>query len=300
MKKNKILILSNNLIPDDTLFIEEGKKINIEVDRAQFIDIFSYVDNETLKVTIKNKPLNDYQIIYLRTLIQDQFIQIALCDYCINHKILLVDSCFEINTSRIHNKFQDYIKLQKATLPIIDTLLTNLEVESKYIPFEYPFIVKSPSGSKGEDVYLVKNESDLYKLKTVFSKSVLLQKYIPSNSDIRVLVINNKTVGAIQRISQVDEFRNNVSLGARVEVFKVPNDLKFISEHASQILGYEIAGIDAIWDEKSNNWKIIEVNRVPQFKGFMEATNINVYEKIMQFFAEKINSSPSVTSPAVL
>jgi glutathione synthase/RimK-type ligase-like ATP-grasp enzyme len=51
-------------------------------------------------------------------------------------------------------------------------------------------------------------------------------------------------------------------------------------------LGLQIAGVDVIVDKISGKPYILEVNRSPEFEGFIEATGINVADHIISFLEQ--------------
>ena len=53
----------------------------------------------------------------------------------------------------------------------------------------------------------------------------MLQEYIPNDGDYRVLVLGEKVLGVMKRVSpNKEEFKNNYSAGGKVEVADLPED----------------------------------------------------------------------------
>lgn len=159
----------------------------------------------------------------------------------------------------------------------------------------FPCVVKRTNGSHGSGVSLARSKKDLLDFfenefisskrpKSFFVKGAffILQKFIPeaSNSDFRVLCFDDEIIGGIKRTSQNNDFRANVSLGGKAEIFPVPNDLAKISKKIMLEGKLFYAGIDFI--KSGNDWLAIEINTLAQFKGFEEATGINVAKKIVE------------------
>ena len=89
----------------------------------------------------------------------------------------------------------------------------------------------------------------------------------------------------MKRSSQKNgEFRNNYSAGGKVEVADLPEEIKQLAVRATEVCGLMVAGVDVAF--RDNDFKkpvIWEVNKGPQFKGFMKATGIDVPSEIVKF-----------------
>jgi RimK family alpha-L-glutamate ligase len=113
----------------------------------------------------------------------------------------------------------------------------------------------------------------------------MLQEYIPNSGDYRVLVLGTKVLGVMKRSSQSkEEFRNNYSAGGKVEVAQLPEEIKQLAVKAAEVCGLMVAGVDVAFRDNDLNRPVIwEVNKGPQFKGFMKATGIDVPAEIVKF-----------------
>lgn len=166
--------------------------------------------------------------------------------------------------------------------------------------FDFPVIIKGSGGDRGTRVFKADNLEELEKLirslrksETEEGKRYMLQEYIPNEGDYRVLVLGKKVLGVMKRSSQNnEEFRNNYSAGGTVEVADLPDDIKKIAVKATDVCGLGVAGVDVVF--RNNDFKkpvIWEVNKGPQFKGFMKATGINVPEEIVKYLAGLCDNS---------
>ena len=164
--------------------------------------------------------------------------------------------------------------------------------ENGYCEFDFPVIIKGSGGDRGTRVFkadsleeLEKLVRDLRKTETEEGKRYLLQEYIPNDGDYRVLVLGDKVLGVMKRSSQTkSEFRNNYSAGGKVEVADLPDEIKRLAVKAAEVCGLAIAGVDVAFRDYDMNKPVIwEVNKGPQFKGFMKATGIDVPEEIVKY-----------------
>lgn len=160
--------------------------------------------------------------------------------------------------------------------------------------WEFPVILKGSGGDRGTRVFKADNLEELEKLvrdlrksETEEGKRYMLQEYIPNDGDYRVLVLGKTVLGVMKRSSQKkEEFRNNYSAGGKVEVADLPEEIKDLAVKAADVCGLWVAGVDVAFRDFDRSKPVIwEVNKGPQFKGFMAATGIDVPEEMIKFLA---------------
>lgn len=173
-----------------------------------------------------------------------------------------------------------------------DTALPKNTSDSIDYFYNFPVIVKGSGGDRGTRVFKVDNLEDMEKLvrdlrksETDEGKRYMLQEYIPNDGDYRVLVLGDKVLGVMKRSSQsVAEFKNNYSAGGRVEVAELPEEIKQLALKSAKVCGLAVAGVDVAFRDFDLKKPVIwEVNKGPQFKGFMQATGIDVPAEIVKF-----------------
>ncbi|MCS7145863.1 MAG: lysine biosynthesis protein LysX [Nitrososphaerota archaeon] len=169
-----------------------------------------------------------------------------------------------------------------------------MDVESAelaYRQFPKPFVDKPPIGSWGRLVTLVRDvatwRSVLEHRQMMQSQQLrthIVQEYIESGGrDIRAIIIGGEVIGAVVRKSVGDEWRSNVALGGKTEPIKVNGDIVEIGVKAAETVGGDFISIDILEDGKRGRLYLNEVNGVPEFKGFMEATGINVADMLAKY-----------------
>jgi len=160
----------------------------------------------------------------------------------------------------------------------------------------FPLVDKPPVGSWGRLVTLVK---DLQVLKSIVehrelllsqsTRTHILQKYVKdSRKDIRVLTLPNQIIGAVVRTPSNGEWRSNVALGGKTEPYKVDSELEELTYKIAETIGGEFIAVDIF--QEDGIYLVNEVNGVPEFKGFMNATKINVPEILTQYIKAKIKN----------
>ena len=138
-----------------------------------------------------------------------------------------------------------------ASLPIPRTLIHSQQKgASPDWAFGYPCIVKLATGSHGNGVIRCEGQTELRALIGMMKaldpkRPFLIQEYIADRpgSDLRVLVVGGKAIGAMLRQSEDGDFRANISAGGKGANFDLAPEIIHISETISRLLGLEIAGV---------------------------------------------------------
>lgn len=264
--------------------MNSAKKLGITLVLTTYDNLRITFSNTSHIMTINSHNIESFDLVFFRTV--GNFIeeQTLISEHCRTHRIPVIDSVFSHSKPWIDRKSFEYQRLKTQDVPIIPTHFVSKssfsEIASK---ITYPVIAKITDGSKGEGVYKCKSQQELNKIFLNENKALLVQEYIKNHGDIRVFVIGNEIQGAIKRTSaNLSEFRNNVSLGGTTEIYHLNQEEQEMVFKAVKALEYEIAGVDLIYDE-NNNLYVMEVNRAPQFNGFMAATSIDIPFKILEY-----------------
>ena len=174
---------------------------------------------------------------------------------------------------------QEFIKAGISNIPLLNPS------EAKY-----PFIIKNKLGSHGDSVYKIHNDNDL---KSVLlkhqEKDLVIQEFQTSGFDLRVIVLGNKILGIMKRTPKSGEFLSNYSQGGQVEEYKSINDelrIKKIAIKTAKHFKLDYVGVDIMMGN-DGQWKVLEVNRGCQFKGFEFSTSINVAHELISFMAKR-------------
>ena len=161
---------------------------------------------------------------------------------------------------------------------------------------DYPVILKTNTGTKGVGVLFVESERGLESMVQLLYKldeniALLLQSYIKTKFDVRVMVINNKIIGAMQRNVVEGDFRSNYSQGATIEEYELSDIERENCIRAAKIVGGSWVGVDFIpaEDNEKDQPYILEVNSSPGTKGFQEATKIDTIKNLLEIYKDKSN-----------
>ncbi len=151
-------------------------------------------------------------------------------------------------------------------------------------------VLKPLYGSKGIGITRLNDkafaENVIYSLDQI-NQVFYLQEFVEHyNRDIRILVLGDKVIAGMYRVS--DNWKTNIYTGARAEPIELTDDMKNIAIKAAKITKTEIAGVDII--ECKKGLTVLEVNSIPGFTALQKVTDINIVEELINFFLEKARS----------
>ncbi|MCD6422163.1 RimK family alpha-L-glutamate ligase [bacterium] len=182
------------------------------------------------------------------------------------------------------DKVSQAIRLYEAGLPhpLTWQALRPRNVKILLRQVNYPIIIKEISGAKGKQVFKATSFSSALKFfRKKKIQDLLIQEDLKVKEDIRVFVVGDKCLGAMKRIAPPGDFRSNVSVGAKTEPVELTPELKKLALGAARAMGYEICGVDIMY--QNGKPYVLEVNRMPGFKGFSKTLGIPVAEEILRF-----------------
>ena len=159
---------------------------------------------------------------------------------------------------------------------------------------DYPFIMKPFEGSQGKAILLLDTATALASAVNVLCNDLyhdyVIQPYMGGAdfktsvvSDIRVIVVGGKVIGAMRRIAQTGEFRTNLHQGGHGERIDLPDLYNNIAIRATDALGLDVAGVDVL--ETDDGPVILEVNPSPGME-VETVTGIPIADAVMAFAAE--------------
>jgi RimK family alpha-L-glutamate ligase len=111
-----------------------------------------------------------------------------------------------------------------------------------------------------------------------------LQQFVPHDGvDWRLLVIGDDVLG-MKRINP-DDWRTNISLGARPAPLEVTLELAQLARRAAAAVGASVAGVDLL-PGRDGRLYAIEVNAVPGWRALAEVTGVDVAARVLGHVAE--------------
>ena len=231
---------------------QEADKQNLKCYRVELDGAYSTIKNGKRFIHGKDDEKGflvnpDDTVIFVRGSVTDKKSWADLVTQFERDKNVCINSrhCFEICS----DKFRTSLFLADNNFRQPKTVLINHKDEAinsfKRLGTNYPIILKTLEGSMGIGVVMIESESALNATVQLLFKldpktDLLLQEYIETDFDVRVIIINGKVHGPKKRPVTKDDFRSNVSQGSVPESFE-------LTELEKQECIKEAKLVDCIW-----------------------------------------------------
>ena len=142
------------------------------------------------------------------------------------------------------------------------------EMKRRLPEFGEKAVLKDNKGSKGRLNFVVFSPEQL---QLIIDENpgifFVLQEYIPNKGDLRVLVLDEVASLVIRRTGDGSSHLNNTSQGGVAEIVPLNDiepDILRMAERAAKLLKLQVAGVDVMYDERTNEPYLLEVNNAPQ------------------------------------
>jgi Lysine biosynthesis enzyme LysX len=260
------------------------EKLMIEALRASGVDVvLTNVDTRPLVIGEAESDLSLVRVVSMQKALYSATIRESSGTRAMNSSLTLMLCGDKILTLSKINSVG--LRVPKTTV-----MLSPEPAELVFRQFPKPFVDKPPVGSWGRMVTLVR---DLATWRSIVEhrsmmqsqqlRTHVIQEYVEGlGRDIRAIVIGSEFVGAVHRISSGDEWRTNVALGGKTAPLKADGEFVEMSLKAAEAVKGDFISVDILEDREGRLY-LNEVNGVPEFKGFMEATGINVGELFVKY-----------------
>lgn len=289
--KHSVIILTKHT----TLEYETSKLLisfmdsNIDASVCQFAN-FDIVTGQQIRYNGEDFSLPDLVLVRLGAGITS--VELAVIRYFELLGIPCINSSTSVNI--VQNKFHTGQILSNANIAVPTTMLVHFPITNDLIATQigFPCVIKVLVGSFGEGVYLCHSEQEYRKLIEFLKnldneKKLLVQEYLNDRpgEDLRVLVVGDKVVGAMKRTAPEGDFRANITIGGKGELYPLTAEIEDIALSTAKALGLEIAGVDLLFDKRG--FRVCEANSNPGFNGFDYFCNTNVSFEIVEYIKTK-------------
>mgnify|MGYP001594669534 CR=1 FL=1 len=268
-----ILILTAGNVSKIEGFVREG------VTTASFNDVS--FDSQKAELFVLGQDIKNFSIIYFRVVGKSLEIATLVANYAVKNNIKLVDNLYS-NTLLMPISLAKSLEIRKLLEAGIKIPRT---VFGSFSGLDFPYVVKSTSGQKAREVWMVKNPEELEVLKTnkfVKGKFYFAQELIPNAERVRVLVVGDKAIGAIKRQTKWNKTEIKETLNP------IPDDLGELAVNSAKAVDLQVCGVDILINSKTQEKFIIEANAAPAWKGISKHCSINVEDEIIKYIQTKI------------
>lgn len=198
------------------------------------------------------------------------------------------------------DKARTYMLLSENEVPIPQTVFGPLnysyEISESFIKnlentLPFPLIAKDNHGSLGNNVFLLKTESELSDFELTHRyNGRLYQEFISSSFgvDYRLLVIDGQLVAAMKRVNETGDFRSNIAQGGKGYQTEVPPSYKVLAEKVARLLKLDYCGVDLLIG-KNQEPLLCEVNSNAFLEGIEKVSGINIASIYASYIKRKMN-----------
>ncbi|MCK4967416.1 MAG: RimK family alpha-L-glutamate ligase, partial [Candidatus Aenigmarchaeota archaeon] len=190
-----------------------------------------------------------------------------------------------------HDKFITTVALARCGIPTPKTYLlkTKSGTEALIDKVKFPLMVKLMSGSGGIGIMYVDNKEAMRTIiasMNVLNQQILIQEFVENpGEDIRIIVAEDTVIGAYKRVAKKGEKRANIKAGGSAQKYDPTDEMKRIAIKTAKVLHADICAIDLL--ESKSGPVVIEANINPGIRGMMDATNINIAKRIIDYLDSK-------------
>ncbi len=262
---------------------------DFQIETAEITDLFFELDEKNLKIYHPDKKfdLKDFDLVIIRHIGTMAFHAHAIALYCEKFNIKYTDQY--LNRLLLDNKLSTEFLLWCNDLKKWPRTFfgNNKELARRMSELGDKAVMKDNVGAKGRLNFVVKSPSEV---ETIHQENpdiqFVLQEFIPNDSDLRVLVMNDKVKLVIRRSSTSDSHLNNTSQGGRAEIIPIDSvDAKILKDciKAAKVSKLQVAGVDMMQDLNTGEYYFLEINNAPQISsGSFTDEKADVYAEMIK------------------
>jgi RimK family alpha-L-glutamate ligase len=192
-----------------------------------------------------------------------------LAKYFIKHGVVCLDQDFFL-PSKSRDKFEAAQLFRSQGLFMPKTLRFSFHrIAFLKKQFKKDVIIKPENGRRGRDIHKCRIQ-DLSHITSLLRRNekYIIQDYVPLKKEFRVLMLHGKILGCY--LKKTKHWKHNVSQGSIPLKYRIRAEIKDLARYVYKFLDKEFIGLD-IAVTRDNHFFVIEGNRSPQFRGFMQA-----------------------------
>ena len=269
-------------------FASAAGKLDVEYKYIDLTECIFYANDQKTYLYHNHELIEPKEGYFLiRRIGEDSFFSYLLTEFLHQHDAAFMDPGNRSHTQS-DGKIAQLLRLTTQGIPFPESFLCrpySFEMHRDFIidKIKLPCVVKR-TGARGEAVWFVKTEEELIqKMQEAPFEVHILQRYIPNEHDMRVIVFEDKVVGAMKRTS-ADGFANT-SYDAKLEISDITKEEKTLAIDVCKKMGVDFGGVDLVRSEEG--LMIWEVNKVPQLDRFIPATGIEALEVIVKTIKDR-------------
>ena len=191
--------------------------------------------------------------------------------------------------ARSRDKLHSLQVMVQAGLPIPRTAVV-ARPEALFAAVEavggLPAVVKLIRGTQGRGVLLAHHLatiSAMLQRAEELNQQAVIQEYVAeaAGRDLRVIVVGNRPVAAMERRAPDGDFRANLHQGGTAVPVTLDRATAALAVAAARAHGLAVAGVDLLLSQRGP--LLLEVNSSPGLEGIEKATGVAVAEAIVEY-----------------
>jgi len=297
----KILIVTGGPRSKLDSFSKPIENLKMDVTLASFYDLeYSSLGGKNFSLKIQGIDIKEFQKIYIRLVGKRLEDATLIVNYAHQKGVKLVDRVYEhsIMVASTLSKAMELKKLIEAGIPLPPTYFGSLRLIREKAPgyLGFPYVIKSTSGRRGRDAWLVENNQNFDtlfdELRTREKEGVrfFAQSLVRASQRVRVLTVGDKVLGAITRPTKwrkhfVTKINGEIPEGVKESLVPVPQNYSDLALRAAKAVELDIAGVDILVEDETQKLWVIEANAGPSWNLIKKDCGVEVEEKILEFLA---------------
>lgn len=276
---------------------EEAQKLGHTV--IHFYEPFFNVSGKT--IWYEGKPLPEIDVMIARpNFIEEPGLHAHVVRTLLQNGYRVINGLLSYGS--VKNKIEQIQEFDRFDIPHPQTIISKQPVFAKEAAelVGFPLIVKVAFGTVGSGVFFA-NSIETFQpivdyLQIRDRNPILIQSFIAEaeRKDLRVFVVGDEMVAAMERTAPTGDVRANTSHGGTGSKVVLSEQEKTLALEVARAFQLEIAGVDLI--RSKNGPLVLEVNANPGFKELENATGMNVAEAIIRYAVSTTQPASSASS----
>jgi len=272
-----VTILYDNIRWEEKALLEAGKKNNINV---------QMVNCKNLALNLEKNP-EDYGVVIQRCVSYYRNLHSTAALEGLGVKVI---NC--LNTGIFAgNKLFTHMLLKKFGVPTPDaTVAFSKEAALEALETQgFPRVIKPTVGSWGRLISklndkesaegIIESREKMYPIHQVH----YLEEFVKRPPrDIRAIMVGDKIVAAIYRISENGNWKTNMALGGVAEPCKVTPEMEEMCIKAKNAVQGDIVGVD-LMESNDKGLVVHEVNNTTEYKNTVRVCEVDIPTKMLEY-----------------
>jgi [lysine-biosynthesis-protein LysW]--L-2-aminoadipate ligase len=274
---HKIGVLCSRVRVEEKLILQKLRKRGVPFDKIDVRDVV---------FDLNSTDWSQYSAALIRCLSHTKALYVARALEMLGVKVVNAHAVIEV----CGDKILTTLALQERGIPTPPTLIA-FSKDAGLAAVDrvgYPAVLKPPVGSWGR---LIAKVNDREAAEAVIEHKEILEEkrdtplYIQAyvdkpGRDIRSLVVGDETVYAVYR--HAEHWITNTARGGQTTSLAVSPEIDRLSRAAAEAVGGGIVAVD-LMEDADGKLLVNEVNNTPEFHGAMQATDVDIAGKMVDY-----------------